>query len=444
MAIPAELRHLFSDEKFSEAQISEIEKYFSKQKKTEGKLNFAVERLGRDKKITESFLSETINDLKEANKQLKTFRQQELVEKENQLKQITDAMPSSIALVDLDYRYQLNNNQYKNWFGIDLHELKGLKVSDVIGKEMFETIKPNIDAAFMGHEFSRMLKLNTLNGFIDISVIYMPAYDASKNIIGAYVFAHDVTEIKEKERILADKTKELEKYIQTNLQLENFAHLASHDLKAPLTNVLTFSKLLLDQSQEKLNAKEVKSLEFIYQGSVRMQQFIEDLLTYSLAKNRKIKYVDIVPEVLIRNILNDNIAYLRKNQAKVNIGSMPKSISGDSTLLRQIFQNLIMNAVKFVPEDVSPEVTINCITEGKQHLFSVADNGIGIREEDQSIIFGIFKRLHLKSEFPGTGIGLSTCKSAVEKHGGKIWLESVVNNGTTFYFTLPIEPRIEI
>lgn len=103
-----------------------------------------------------------------------------------------------------------------------------------------------------------------------------------------------------------------------------------------------------------------------------------------------------------------------------------------------------MNAVKFVPEDVSPEVTINCITEGKQHLFSVADNGIGIREEDQSIIFGIFKRLHLKSEFPGTGIGLSTCKSAVEKHGGKIWLESVVNNGTTFYFTLPIEPRIEI
>jgi PAS domain S-box-containing protein len=426
-------------------KLAETEQILSDCRKKMRRMEFSVKRMRQDKDITENFLNATIEDLEEANEQLKIYQQKELAEKErtilskeNQLQQITDAMPFSMAFVDKDFKYQLNNKTYQTWFGKSLSSLKGQPISTIIAANKMGKVKELLEKVFAGQSISsEQIHSDKNNDDIILQINYIPAFDLHNTIIGAYVYAQDITQLKENKKAIEEKNAELERYIQSNLQLENFAYLASHDLRSPLNNVLNFTRLLTMTAKDKLDENELKFLEFINEGSKKMQQFIEDLLAYSLSSNKEITFSEINPLNLIQETLTDISSTLNKNDSSVIVGELPDTILGDRILLKQLFQNLISNANKFILEDRQPKITINCSVVNKNYLFSIKDNGIGIDDSSKEFIFGIFKRLHLRTEYDGTGIGLSTCKNAVEKHGGKIWVESTVGEGSTFYFTLP-------
>ncbi len=235
---------------------------------------------------------------------------------------------------------------------------------------------------------------------------------------------------------LEEKNLLLEKYFESNLQLENFAHIASHDLKAPLNNILSFSGLLQKTSNGKLSPSEEKFVAFIIEAAKNMRKTIHSLLRFSLVTNAKIEITSFNPNELLLELKRDLASTLSQKKATLQLSPLPNSITGDITLLREVFQNIILNGVKFIDIKTSPIIEISC-EENKTHwVFSVKDNGIGIPEEFKKKIFIMLQRLNTGKEYDGTGMGLSICKKIIEHHGGEIWVDSEVGTGSVFYFSV--------
>ncbi|MFK7935095.1 MAG: ATP-binding protein, partial [Saprospiraceae bacterium] len=239
--------------------------------------------------------------------------------------------------------------------------------------------------------------------------------------------------------IIETKNKELEQYIAYNLQLENFAYIASHDLKTPLRTIISFSQLLRRSATKKLNQSEMEYLNFVIGGTKEMSSLIEDLLTYSRIGKSELNKDSIAIEPFLQNILHKNQVYIKEKSAEIHLDIQTKEINADQIKLTQLLQNLILNAVKFHQPEQTPKVIIQVKETFDEWCFSVKDNGIGIEKSYFDKIFLVFKRLHRKSIFDGTGIGLAVCKKVVEMHGGKIWVESEIGKGSNFQFTIPKE-----
>lgn len=235
---------------------------------------------------------------------------------------------------------------------------------------------------------------------------------------------------------LEEKNLLLEQYVESNLQLENFAHIASHDLKAPLNNVLSFANLLQKTSKNKLSPPEEQFLNFIMQGANNMKRTINALLQFSIVTNKKLLLTTFSPLQILEELKRDLASTLAKEKARIKIGSLPELITGDAMLFREVFQNLILNGIKFTATSVLPKITINCTDQETHWCFSVKDNGIGIPEEFLDKVFIMLQRLNVSNKYKGTGMGLSICKKIVEQHGGKIWVESQIDEGSTFQFTI--------
>jgi signal transduction histidine kinase/ligand-binding sensor domain-containing protein len=225
--------------------------------------------------------------------------------------------------------------------------------------------------------------------------------------------------------------KELER---KNRELEQFAYVASHDLQEPLRTTSSFVKLFQEQFQGQLDERADKYLTYIVQSSDRMKVLITDLLEYSrIGSKKELQQVDC--NVMLREVLTDIGAAINDAGAKIEACELPV-ISGYPTEIKQLFQNLTINAIKFRRPDTIPRITISAVQNENNWQFAFADNGIGIEEQHSERIFIIFQRLHTRNEYPGSGIGLSHCKKIVELHKGKIWLESTLGQGSTFYFTI--------
>jgi len=223
---------------------------------------------------------------------------------------------------------------------------------------------------------------------------------------------------------------------QSNRELEEFAYIVSHDLQEPLRAVSTFTQLLVQKHQNCLNPEANEYIAFILDGTTRMGQLIKDLLTYSRLGTtaREFKLTDC--NIVLEDVLADLQIMIAESGAEVTYDSLPVMI-GDSVQLAQLFQNLIINAIKFHRPEVLPQIKISVELKNGEWLFGVHDNGIGIKTRHFERIFQIFKRLHTVANYPGTGIGLAICKKIVERHHGQIWVESELGVGTTFYFTIP-------
>ncbi len=272
-------------------------------------------------------------------------------------------------------------------------------------------------------------------------VIFTPIFLKEQKF--TLVIIKDLSQIKEKEHIilaqvntLNKKNEELHKYINSNMQLENFAYLASHDLKAPMRSIVGFSQLLQNSAKEKLNGEEHEYLNFVIGATQNMKALIEDLLNYSRVntQNRKISTINIAEVVQV--VVSEIQVNIIEKKADIVMDNLPTAIKGDFTQLRQLFQNLIANAIKFNKPNLPPKVTITAKEQANNWLFSVTDNGIGISPDYHQRIFLLFRKLHNSTEYEGTGIGLALCKKIVEQHEGKIWVESEQEVGTTFYFTI--------
>jgi signal transduction histidine kinase len=243
---------------------------------------------------------------------------------------------------------------------------------------------------------------------------------------GLAVTSRNITERKKSEAELA----------RSNAELEQFAYVASHDLQAPLSTIASYAQLLKERYKDQLDANAIKFIEKMIKGSVRMQCLIDDLLEYSrVSRNSQNFESTNCNQVLAEACSNLQLA-IRENQAEVKPCDLPV-VMGNSYQIIQLFQNLIGNAIKYRREE-TPVIQISVKCQQCDWLFAVKDNGIGINSQYYERIFQIFQRLHTQEEYVGTGIGLAICHKIIERHGGKIWVESQLGIGSTFYFTMPI------
>ena len=233
-------------------------------------------------------------------------------------------------------------------------------------------------------------------------------------------------------RLLANK-KELE---LRNSELEQLSYIASHDLQEPLNTIINFSELLEQPEEIKLEDRK-KYRHFISQSANRMSDMINELLNYSRI-GIKDKNITVDCNTILKMVLDDLSARINETNATFSIGNLPKiKIKVKETELRLLFQNILSNAIKFRKQNINPYIIISSKKINNYWEFSFADNGIGLPEKNKEKIFEVFKRLHSKDEYEGTGIGLAHCRKIVTLLGGKIWVESKLNLGSTFYFTIP-------
>lgn len=240
--------------------------------------------------------------------------------------------------------------------------------------------------------------------------------------------------LQEKNKEIKQKNSDLER---KNDDLKKFAFIVSHDLKAPLRTIGSFTGLLKRRYFNKIDQDGQEYMDFITGGVKRMDQLLNDLLTYSQIENTDRGADWTETKDVIHNALS-NLYFQIRNQnvaVKINEEALPR-VKGNSAHLTQLFQNIIANGIKF-RNGRAPQISIDCMQNEQKFTFAIKDNGIGIEDQYQEKIFRMFSRLHKVEEYEGTGIGLATCKKIVEKHGGKIWVKSAPGQGSTFYFSLP-------
>lgn len=319
-------------------------------------------------------------------------------------------------ILEINKELQLNvNNLLKN-----LYEEDRMSVYKLINLEV---------KAAMGIESE--FRYNTPIGLKYIKIISKPMVE-NGSVTKLFGTAIDVTEQKKQEQKLQVLLAEL---TRSNKDLEQFAYTSSHDLQEPIRMIKSYAQLLELKHRDSLDNNAKEYLNFIIEGASRMQQLVNDLLNYSRVTTNKqeLELVDL--NIILGSVLKDLKLRITEEKAIVSVESLPH-VRGDKTQLRQLFQNFIQNALKF-RSDRNPEITIKCAKRKHDWQFSISDNGIGIDPQFYEKIFIIFQRLHDREKYSGTGVGLAICKKIVERHGGEIFVESEVNKGTTFYFSLP-------
>ncbi|BDZ71602.1 PAS domain S-box protein [Methanobacterium petrolearium] len=242
----------------------------------------------------------------------------------------------------------------------------------------------------------------------------------------------DITDRKTVESELRETLKQLKR---SNAELEQFAYVASHDLQEPLRMVISFLQLLQRRYDNQLDSDANEFIHFAVDGATRMQELINDLLTYSRLGRDTVKIEDVDTEDIIKQILIDSKVLIEETHTLITYQDLPM-IRADYTQMVQVFQNLIGNAIKY-QDNQQPKIHISAKRSGKDWIFKVNDNGIGIDPKHGDRVFRIFQRLHGRDEYEGTGIGLAIVKRIIEQHGGMIWYESAQGQGSKFYFTIP-------
>ncbi len=246
-----------------------------------------------------------------------------------------------------------------------------------------------------------------------------------------------IADVTDQKRLTDDLKRSAHELMRSNSELEQFAAIASHDLKEPLRMIINYTELLKKRLANQLDETSKEFMAFVIDGGRRMHMLIEAILTYSRVGHQGLNATLVSSMELARLAALNLERKIINAQAMVEFGILPP-VHADPVLLTQLFQNLMSNGIKFRSKTRAPVITISGVAGDKEWIFTIADNGIGIHIEDTERIFMLFQRVHAASEYPGTGIGLATCKKIVERHGGRIWIESTLDVGTSFFFSLPM------
>jgi signal transduction histidine kinase len=246
----------------------------------------------------------------------------------------------------------------------------------------------------------------------------------------------EITARKQAEEALARQAAALQR---SNEELQQFAHIVAHDLQEPLRVVSTYAQFLAQQYQGKLDAEADTFIGYMVDGAARGRALIRDVLLFSQVEGQAQEFTEINSEEVFTHTLNVLCVAVEESGAAVTHDPLP-AVRADASQLGQVFQNLLSNALKFRGA-TPPRIHVSARREDRQWEFAVRDNGIGIEPRHAGQIFQLFRRLHTRGKYPGTGAGLAICKKIIERHGGRIWVESTPGQGTTFFFTLPVPKR---
>jgi PAS domain S-box-containing protein len=357
---------------------------------------------------------------------------------DDKFRQLLEAAPDTIIVVDQSGTIVLANSMTEKNFGYHTDELIGQPIEVLvperyrqghIGHRQGYFNEPSTRPMGSGLELAAVRK----DGSEFPAEISISPLETDEGVLVTAV-VRDITERKLTERELQRHAEELER---SNAELEQFAYVASHDLQEPLRIVASYTQLLSRRYQDKLDGDANEFIDFIVDAATRMQNLINDLLSYSRVGTRGQEFAVIDLNKILESALKNLDLRVQDSNATVTHDAMP-TVTADVRQFLQLFQNLIGNALKF-RGDAPPVVHIGVAQREGEYVFSVRDNGIGIDPQYADRIFQVFQRLHGKGEYPGTGIGLAICKKIVERHGGRIWLESQPGAGSTFYFTIPIQ-----
>ncbi|MCU1238150.1 MAG: sensor signal transduction histidine kinase, partial [Candidatus Solibacter sp.] len=352
------------------------------------------------------------------------------------LSAIVDSSDDAIISKDLDGIITSWNRSAERLFGHSAEEAVGQAVAALLIPEDRQEEEPHILARLRRGErvdhfqTKRKRKDGTL---VDISLTVSPVKDGDGRIVGASKIARDITEQVRNQEALRCANESLSR---SNADLEQFAYSASHDLQEPLRMVSIYSEMLQKRYQGEFDDRAEEYLSYIIAGGKRMERLLSDLRAFihaSLADDGPPPAID-AEAVLGRALANLGTAII---ESGANITYDPLlNVSVHEFQLEQLFQNIIGNAIRYRSE-ATPIIHIAAQRYGNALRFSIQDNGIGIAPEYKEQIFGIFKRLHTTSDYPGTGMGLAICQRIVDRAGGRIWVESQPGRGSTFFFDLP-------
>ncbi|HEU5330488.1 MAG TPA: PAS domain S-box protein [Thermomicrobiales bacterium] len=364
---------------------------------------------------------------------------------EAQFRGLLEAAPDGIVIVDHTGTIQLVNRMTELLFGYNRNELLGQPVELLIPEQLRDQHVTH-RTGYMARPATRPMGvgLELLGRCKDgrefpVEISLSPLHMGTDLLVTAVI--RDISRRRQAERELRDTAARLARQTtelaRSNAELEQFAYVASHDLQEPLRMVASYTQLLARRYRGRLDDDADEFIGYAVDGATRMQQLIQDLLTYSRVGTRGLHVEPVNCTAVAERVVADLHAAITESAATVTIGPLP-TLPGDRMQLGQLFQNLIANAIKYHGE-APPEVALAATREGQFWHFTVQDNGIGIAPEYAERIFVIFQRLHTQTEYSGTGIGLAICRKIVERHGGRIWVEPTPGPGATFHFTLPAE-----
>jgi PAS domain S-box-containing protein len=356
---------------------------------------------------------------------------------EERFRMAVEASPSGMIMVDQTGKVILANREAERLFGYSRTELLELSVDMLVPEALRDkhahhrehfAVQPERRAMGAGRDLFGQRKDGS---YFPVEIGLTPIMRHGVLLVLAAII--DITERRQGEKELARQTRELKR---SNAELEQFAYVASHDLREPLRMVASYTELLAERYRGRLDEKADKYITYAVSGAKRMQQLVDDLLSYSRIGTQGKPLQPTDAGAVARRVMRAMKVTMERSGAEIVCDDLPMVLA-DETQFGQLLQNLISNAIKFRAEDRAPRIRIAAAARDGMWIFSVEDNGIGIEEQYAGRIFQMFQRLHGRGEYEGSGIGLAIAKKIVERHSGQIWFTSQQGCGTTFFFSMP-------
>lgn len=386
---------------------------------------------------------------------------QELSEKiqksEAQYKLLTNSLPLTIFSLDHDGNLLFANEWLLKFTGQNMEALNATKWKAVVHPDDYDAfavlLKHDTGKGAVTMKTQSRLKQKDTNEYLWHQVSISPFLNEQGQVqywIGFIVDIHaqkivsetqkDNIELKQAQHLLKENQRTLENYIEqlnrSNQELAQFAYVASHDLQEPVRKMLFYSDYLISSYHDKLDKKGNDYLSSMQRAAIRMRELIRDILSFSQIDSAQTKFKQIDLNVVAKDALQDLEMAIEEKKAIINVSELP-TINGDERMLRQLFENIIGNSLKYSKPSVQPVIDIKPQQQQGALQISFTDNGIGFNNQYSPQIFTLFKRLNKRQDYEGTGIGLAICKKIMDLHQGKIWVEAEENKGATFFISFP-------
>ena len=323
--------------------------------------------------------------------------------------------------------------------GYSKDTLLGKRVAEVLSPERYALLLPDLIRVFHGEIFTT----EAISGGYDIVTRFVPLKDENNVVYAAMTVAIDVTQLQNAQRKIFELNIDLERKVmertsqleEVNKELEAFTYSVSHDLRAPLRIIDGFAGILVADFADKLNDEGNRTLGVIMNNAQRMGRLIDDLLNLSRLGRQDIRLNKINMDNMVRSVVDDQLQLTDKKFTVTYQQLLP--VNCDSSLVRQVWVNLISNAIKYSGKQAQQQITVGSYVKDNYITYFVKDNGVGFDMKYAGKLFGVFQRLHKITEFEGTGVGLALVHRIIVKHGGKVWAHAEPGKGATFYFSLP-------